>query len=181
MILVSGLYIKRKLFFLITGICAATFLLWAVPTLRILPFGIYAFFKPMPAALSVPVEGVRPNQITDSWNSLRSGGRRHQGVDIFAPRNRNIRTPLAGVIGFLGQNSLGGNVVWLIGPRGYYHYFAHLEKFGDVRIGQWVQAGHIMGTVGDSGNAKGTPTHLHYGIYTFFGKAINPFLLFSSP
>jgi murein DD-endopeptidase MepM/ murein hydrolase activator NlpD len=51
-------------------------------------------------------------------------------------------------------------------------------RYGDVQPGQWIETGHFIGVVGNSGNAKGTPPHLHYGIYGFFGAAIDPYPLF---
>ncbi|MDG6372191.1 M23 family metallopeptidase [Glaesserella parasuis] len=56
------------------------------------------------------------------------------------------------------------------------HYYAHLEEYGDIKRHQWIEQGAVIGTVGDSGNAKGTPPHLHYGIYTPTG-AVNPYPL----
>ena len=65
----------------------------------------------------------------------------------------------------------------ILGPGGQRHYYAHLERYADLKMGDWVEAGSVVGYVGDSGNAKGTPTHLHYGIYanyTGYNAAINP-------
>ncbi len=74
------------------------------------------------------------------------------------------------------HTSLGGNVVWILGPGGQRHYYAHLDSFAYVSIGQRIQAGTVLGYVGNTGNAKTTPPHLHYGIYGNAG-AINPFPL----
>jgi murein DD-endopeptidase MepM/ murein hydrolase activator NlpD len=70
---------------------------------------------------------------------------------------------------------LGGNVVWIFGPGGQRHYYAHLERFADLRPGDLVMPGDIVGYVGNTGNARGTPPHLHYGIYA--SRAVNPFPL----
>lgn len=56
------------------------------------------------------------------------------------------------------------------------HYYAHMQQFADIEVGEWVEAGEVIGYVGDSGNAKGTPPHLHYGIYTRSG-VVNPYPL----
>jgi murein DD-endopeptidase MepM/ murein hydrolase activator NlpD len=64
----------------------------------------------------------------------------------------------------------------VLGPGGQRHYYAHLDRFAGVFAGMRVQAGTLLGYVGNSGNAKGTPPHLHYGIYTASG-AINPYPL----
>lgn len=62
----------------------------------------------------------------------------------------------------------------VLGPGGQVHYYAHLEKYGDFTVSDWVRRGDIIGYVGNSGNARGTPPHLHYGIYTATG-AVNPY------
>ena len=71
---------------------------------------------------------------------------------------------------------MGGNVVSILGPGGVGHYYAHLQQFADIQPGDWVEVGSVLGYVGDSGNAKGTPPHVHYGIYTQSG-AVNPYPL----
>ncbi|MCG3861875.1 M23 family metallopeptidase, partial [Psychrobacter sp. Ps5] len=60
------------------------------------------------------------------------------------------------------------------------HYYAHLEDYADISPNDWVNAGDIIGYVGDSGNAKGTPPHVHYGIY-INGSAVNPYPLLQKP
>ena len=61
------------------------------------------------------------------------------------------------------------------------HYYAHLDHFADIAVGARIYQGEIIGYVGNTGNARGTPPHLHYGIYTISGEAINPYPLLSSP
>lgn len=129
-----------------------------------------------PTRLPVPVQGVRAGALHDTWNAARNGGRRHQGIDIFARRGTPVRAATEGIVVRAGTNNLGGQVVWLLGPAGQRHYYAHLDRFGDVHMGKRVAAGAVLGYVGDTGNARGTPPHLHYGIYTAAG-AINPFPL----
>jgi murein DD-endopeptidase MepM/ murein hydrolase activator NlpD len=67
-------------------------------------------------------------------------------------------------------------VVWVLGPGGQRHYYAHLDRYADIVTGQRVRPGTILGYVGTTGNAAGTPPHLHYGIYEA-GGAINPYPL----
>ncbi|MDX3906716.1 MAG: M23 family metallopeptidase [Pigmentiphaga sp.] len=131
---------------------------------------------PAPESLAVPVQGVRPRDLRDTWNAARPEGRRHEGIDIFARRDTPVRATTEGIVTRIGTNRLGGNTVWIMGPGRQMHYYAHLERYADIRRGQRIQAGMPIGYVGDSGNAKGTPPHLHYGIYTPQG-AINPFPL----
>lgn len=131
---------------------------------------------PTPSTLPVPVEGVRPRQLRDTWHGARSEGRRHEGIDIFAKRGTPVRSSTEGIVLRVGTNRLGGLVVWVMGPGGQRHYYAHLDSYANVEAGMRIEAGHVVGYVGDSGNAKGTPPHLHYGIYEA-GGAINPYPL----
>ena len=130
---------------------------------------------PTPAENSLP--NPLPGQsLNDTWGAARSQGRRHEGIDIFAGRNTPIRATTRGMVLNIGPNGLGGRTVMVLGPGGQRHYYAHLEKYPELKRGQWIEAGTVVGFVGDSGNAKGTPPHLHYGIYTM-GGAINPYPL----
>lgn len=125
----------------------------------------------------VPVEGIRPRQLTDQWGAPRSGGRRHQGIDIFAKCGTPVLSATEGIVFTVGTNELGGQIVRVLGPGGYWHYYAHLSRYGDIREGDPVLAGSVLGYVGDTGNARGTPCHLHYGVYSWKGGANNPFPL----
>lgn len=132
----------------------------------------------MPAVLELPISTLSRARLVDSWGQERDGGRRsHEGVDLFAPRNTPVQSATEGVIERKGVGGLGGRVVWVVGPGGYRHYYAHLENWAHHAEGDWVEAGEVIGFVGNSGNAEGGPTHLHYGIYARFGGAINPFPL----
>ncbi len=88
-----------------------------------------------------------------------------------------MRSSTPGVVTKVGTDRLGGNVVTVTGPGGYHHYYAHLSRFADVRAGEWVEAGRVLGYVGVSGNARGTPPHLHYGVYLPSWRAVNPYSL----
>jgi murein DD-endopeptidase MepM/ murein hydrolase activator NlpD len=120
------------------------------------------------------VVGVTAAELRNSWGDPR-GRRRHKGIDIMAPRHTPIRAVTEGVVETKGMRGLGGQVVTVVGPGGYRHYYAHLEDFGPQAVGDWVEAGEIIGTVGTSGNAAVSPPHLHYGIYTAGWRAINPY------
>ncbi|WP_227672230.1 M23 family metallopeptidase [Psychrobacter urativorans] len=131
----------------------------------------------------LPTENSLPSplldrHLTDTWAGARSEGRSHEGIDIFAPRGTPIAATTQGIVSKVGNNRLGGRVVMVIGPGGASHYYAHLEDYADITPNDWVDAGDIIGYVGDSGNAKGTPTHVHYGIY-INGSAVNPYPLLS--
>lgn len=121
---------------------------------------------PPATALPVPVDGVRPRQIADTFGAPRGRDRTHAGVDIFAKRGTAVRSATAGVIADVREGGLGGRQVWVIGPGRERYYYAHLQDWADgLARGQVVQAGDLLGHVGDSGNARGTPPHLHWGIY----------------
>ena len=115
-----------------------------------------------------PVAG--PNAFVDTWGAARSGGRRHEGVDMMSPKG----TPLVAVVSGLAKmktNTLGGNTVWLVGNDGNSYYYAHLSAWaGPTRQ---VSAGEVVGFVGATGNT--TANHLHFGIYPGGGSAINPY------
>lgn len=128
---------------------------------------------PVDNSLPSPLPG---KSLTDTWGAARSQGRSHEGIDIFAERNTPIQATTHGVVRKVGENNLGGRVVVIVGPGGAGHYYAHLEDYADIEVNDWVEAGDIIGYVGDSGNAKGTPPHVHYGIY-INGSAVNPYPL----
>jgi murein DD-endopeptidase MepM/ murein hydrolase activator NlpD len=133
--------------------------------------------EPAPASLPVPVEGVERGGLRDTWGAARSEGRRHEGIDIFAPRGTQVLSATHGVVLYRGWNRLGGKTVTLLGPGGYRHYYAHLDQYDEPDNGDWVEPGEVLGYVGDTGNAAGTPPHLHYGVYAPGTGAINPYPL----
>lgn len=129
---------------------------------------------PRPARLPVPVEGVDSRRIADTFGAPRIGGRHHQGVDIFAPRGTAVTSATPGVVLAVRDAGLGGRQVWVLGPAHERHYYAHLDDWAPaLRPGERLRAGSLLGTVGTTGNARGTPPHLHYGIYAG-GGAIDP-------
>lgn len=127
-----------------------------------------------PAHLPVPVAGVSPAQVADTWGAARGSDRSHEGVDIFADRGTPVRSTTPGVVSSVRESGLGGKQVWVIGPGMERHYYAHLQDWAPgLARGEILQPGTTLGYVGDSGNARGTPPHLHYGIYTD-GGAVDP-------
>src|SRR5688572_4476618 len=108
------------------------------------------------------------------WGAVRDGGRRkHEGIDIFARRGTPVVAICDGIIVSKSSTPRGGKVLWLQSTN---HpvtaYYAHLDQH-KVKAGQYVRKGQVIGTVGNTGNAKYTPAHLHFGIYKFTG-AVNP-------
>jgi murein DD-endopeptidase MepM/ murein hydrolase activator NlpD len=117
-----------------------------------------------------PVQG--PVAFTDTWGEPRSGGRAHQGVDMLSPRGTPVVAPVSGVVSHRG-NSIGGLSFHLNGDNGHYYYGTHLDSYANVGAGH-VAAGTVVGYVGDTGNARGTP-HLHFEIHPNGGAAVNPY------
>ncbi len=106
----------------------------------------------------------------DTFGAARSGGRRHKGVDMFATRGTPVVAPVSGVVRHR-TNSLGGLAFYLDGDDGNRYYGAHLDSFGaDGR----VEAGTVVGTVGNTGNARYTSPHLHFEIMPGGGASVNP-------
>lgn len=132
-----------------------------------------------PTRLAVPVRGVGPGGLHDTWGDPRSGGRAHQGVDIFARRNTPVVSATRGIVIRISENALGGRTITVLGPGGWRHYYAHLEKWAGWEEGGWVAAGEVIGFVGTTGNAPPNAPHLHYGVYTREG-AINPYPLLTA-
>jgi murein DD-endopeptidase MepM/ murein hydrolase activator NlpD len=142
-----------------------------------LPTALYAMrlaSMPAPTTVTMPVSGVRPQGLRDTWHGARSGGRQHEGIDIFARRGTEVQAATEGIVLRVGNNPLGGRVVWVLGPGAQRHYYAHLDRYAEVSAGMHIDAGTVLGYVGTTGNAAGTPPHLHYGIYQA-GGAINPY------
>ena len=135
---------------------------------------------PAPERLAVPVAGVAPSRLVDTFGAPRGRDRTHKGIDIFARRGTPVVSPVTGIVVGIGQDRLGGNVVRVLGPGRQVHYFAHLDDFGPIERRQLVRPGQVLGYVGTTGNARGTPPHLHYGIHAR-GGALNPFPLLRGP
>jgi len=124
--------------------------------------------------LAMPLEDVRKTAIADTWQAARGEGRKHEGQDIFATRGTPILSATSGYIYNIGENNLGGQTVSVIGKGGRVYYYAHLDSYArGIHIGDRVTTRTVLGYVGSTGNAQGTPPHLHFGIYTSSG-AINP-------
>jgi peptidoglycan LD-endopeptidase LytH len=171
----------RRRFLMVVAVLLAVALLAEAPPQARHPLLVARLaWASVPTSLPVPVDGVRPTQIADTWGAPRSGGRKHKGVDIFAPRGTPVRSTTDGVVLRVGTARLGGQVVTVLGPGLNVHYYAHLDRFGRFRLGDVVRQGDVLGYVGDTGNARGTPFHLHYGVYTPTRGAVNPWPMFSA-
>lgn len=128
--------------------------------------------------LEMPVQGVSKNQVADSWHVPREGDRLHEGQDIFAKRGTPVLSATDGYVVRIGENDLGGQTVSVVGAGGRIYYYAHLDSYApNLAVGDHVTTETILGYVGTTGNAAGTPPHLHFGVYTSAG-AMNPLPLF---
>jgi murein DD-endopeptidase MepM/ murein hydrolase activator NlpD len=128
------------------------------------------------ASLDFPVAGRDVAAIRSRFGAPRDAGRRaHEGVDIFAPRGTPVLASIAGHVSRVTTTPLGGRVVWLRDTTfRRVLYYAHLDR-QVVRSGTWVRAGDTLGFVGNTGNARTTPSHLHFGIYIRGVGAVDPF------
>lgn len=129
-------------------------------------------------SMDFPVAGASPADIKSFWGAPRDGGaRRHEGVDIFAERGTPAIAAAEGRVSRTGTSNLGGKIVWLR-ASGRALYYAHLDSI--VTEGrQRVQIGDTLGFVGNTGNARTTPPHLHFGIYG--NGAVNPLPFIDDP
>ncbi len=126
-------------------------------------------------SLAFPLRSSGKNQIGSFWGDARdAGARKHEGIDIFAPKLTPALAAANGKVTRVNENDLGGKVVWVRpDSKDYVLYYAHLDQ-QLVTDGQEVRTGDTLGLVGNTGNAKTTAPHLHFGIYTGSG-AIDPF------
>jgi murein DD-endopeptidase MepM/ murein hydrolase activator NlpD len=144
---------------------------------ELLAAGRYTLRVAHEPSLSVfPVLGRTDAAAGSFWGADRDGGaRRHEGIDIFAPRGTPAIAATAGIVTRTGETPLGGRVVWLAdAEHGEHLYYAHLDK-QLVSPGQRVRPGDTLGLVGNTGNARTTVPHLHFGIYRSGRGALDPF------
>jgi peptidoglycan LD-endopeptidase LytH len=120
-------------------------------------------------SLDFPVSGNKA-KAGSFWGASRDGGKRkHEGIDIFATKLTPAIAAADGYITGVKEGGIGGKVVWMKTDNMDVHlYYAHLDK-QLVHVGQSVKKGDTLGLVGNTGNARYTPSHLHFGVYTFRG------------
>jgi peptidoglycan LD-endopeptidase LytH len=136
--------------------------------------------------LVIPVVGVSTRDLRDQFADPRSGGRRHEALDILAPRNTPVVAALDGKIARLFNSRAGGLTIYQFDPAERHAlYYAHLESYAPgLDEGDRVQRGQVIGYVGTSGNAPRDVPHLHFAIYRLGpekrwheGDALNPYPL----
>jgi peptidoglycan LD-endopeptidase LytH len=134
--------------------------------------------------LVLPVQGIHPEDLRDSYAEARSGGRVHEALDIMAPRNTPVLAVEDGRVAKLFTSKQGGLTIYQFDPsETYAYYYAHLESYADwVQEGGRVRRGQVIGYVGTSGNAPPDGPHLHFAIFRLTpekrwweGDPINPY------
>ncbi len=126
-----------------------------------------------PLRYGFPVDTERENAVQSLFGVDRDGGaRRHEGIDIFAPRGTPVIAAEAGRVTRVGDTPRGGKNVWVRGDQRSF-YYAHLDSIA-VSPGDRVRRGEVLGTLGNTGNAVTTSPHLHFGIYKFGHGAVDP-------
>jgi murein DD-endopeptidase MepM/ murein hydrolase activator NlpD len=139
--------------------------------------------------LLLPVQGIRPQELRDSFAEGRAG-HIHEAIDILAPRNTPVLAVEAGRLVKLFVSRQGGNTLYQFDPsETYAYYYAHLERYAPgVREGDLLRRGQVIGYVGTSGNAPPDTPHLHFAIFRLTGEkqwwhgtAIDPFPVLANP
>jgi peptidoglycan LD-endopeptidase LytH len=126
----------------------------------------------------MPVAGIRVRQVANTWHAARVG-HKHEGQDIFARKGTPVYSATDGIVLRIGDAGIGGNAVFVLGAGGRVYYYAHLSRFAEnLNVGDKVTPDSLLGYVGNTGDARTTPPHLHFGVYSSAG-AVNPLTLLS--
>lgn len=140
--------------------------------------------------LRIPVEGVRPDQLVESFSDQRSGSRAHEAIDILAPRNTPVKAVEDGTIARLFTSKAGGITIYQFDrSEQFCYYYAHLERYADgLQEGAQVSKGQVLGYVGTSGNAPKDTPHLHFAVFRLTaakhwweGTPIDPYPVLAAP
>ncbi len=136
--------------------------------------------------LVIPVLGVKPEQLLDTFADARSEGRSHDAIDIAAPAGTPVIAASEGEVVKLFQSEKGGITIYQLSPdKKLVFYYAHLQRYADgIHEGKYVRQGEVVAYVGDTGNAGAGNYHLHFSIATITdpsrhwdGTNINPYPL----
>lgn len=135
-------------------------------------------------SLTLPVQGIKREQLRDTFNELRGTSRRHEALDVLAPRNTPVLAVEDGTIAKLFLSDAGGITIYQFDPSSnYVYYYAHLERYAEgLKEGASVKRGDVIGYVGTTGNAPRDTPHLHFAIVQMTsekkwweGTAIDPY------
>ena len=130
-----------------------------------------------------PIAGITPKDLHDTFDEQRDG-KKHEAIDIMAPRGTPVRAVVDGIIKKLFLSKPGGNTIYLFDDAGEFsYYYAHLDRYAPgIYEGKRVSRGDVIGLVGSSGNANPAAPHLHFMIYQlgperrwWEGTPINPY------
>lgn len=144
----------------------------------------------LPYRLIIPVAGIRPDQLLDTFTDARSEGRSHDAIDIIAPRGAAVMAAADGNIARLFTSDKGGITLYQFSPdQKFIFYYAHLERYADgIKDGKQLKQGEVIAYVGDTGNAVPGNYHLHFAIWRvpdpkkyWDGENLNPFPLLRNP
>lgn len=134
--------------------------------------------------LAVPVEGVQRSALIDTFSDARDGDRKHEAIDILAPRDTPVLAVEDGMIARLFTSKAGGLTIYQFDPtEQFVYYYAHLDRYaGNLNQGDRVRKGQVIGYVGTTGNAPKDTPHLHFAIFRMTdekkwweGTPIDPF------
>jgi len=134
--------------------------------------------------LEVPVEGIKPSELHDSFSESRALGRPHEAIDIMASKGTPVHAVEDGTVAKLFRSVAGGITIYQFDPSGMFaYYYAHLDSYAPgVKEGQAVHRGQTIGYVGSTDNASASAPHLHFAIFRLTpehqwwkGDAINPY------
>lgn len=142
---------------------------------ELMSVGSYEVLLNLSSPLSFPVQGKSNGDVWSFWGDPRDGGsRKHEGIDIFAPRGTPVLAVTKATVSSVRNRGLGGKQVWLRDlKRQQSIYYAHLDS-QLVQEGQRVEPLDTIGLIGNTGNASRTRPHLHFGIYKWTSGAIDP-------
>jgi murein DD-endopeptidase MepM/ murein hydrolase activator NlpD len=139
-----------------------------------------------PGKLLLPVDGIKPAQLTDTFNQARGKERRHEALDIMAPKGTKVLAAADGKVVKLFTSKRGGLTVYQFDPTSTWaYYYAHLDRYADgVKEGVVLKRGDLVGYVGSTGDASPEAPHLHFAVVALTpekqwwkGTPINPFPL----
>ena len=135
-------------------------------------------------ALTLPVQGLKHDDLRDTFNELRGSSRKHEALDILAPRNTPVVAVEDGTVARLFLSDAGGITIYQFDPtKTYVYYYAHLERYAEgLKEGAAIKRGQVIGYVGTTGNAPRDTPHLHFAIFQMTeekkwweGTAIDPY------
>jgi murein DD-endopeptidase MepM/ murein hydrolase activator NlpD len=141
-------------------------------------------------ALTLPVQGVAPAQLSDTYTQSRAAGAPHEAIDIMSARGTPVLAVEDGKVAKLFLSKPGGITIYQFDPGSQYaYYYAHLDRYADgLSEGASLRKGQVIGYVGSTGNASPDAPHLHFAIFKlgpekqwWRGTPLNPYLAWRDP